>query len=587
VTRSKWLDPTSLQFAIALAILATIANGIWVFLDNGTPSWDQSHYLWATLQYKGQLAGGPIDVLDSIYTIDPDHGPQFTVLMLPFVEIFGASNRSGLLLNLLAAPVLFFSAGQIAWIIFKSWQARLLAIVLVATMPLVVGLSHTVLQDFLLVTLATVSLYLLLETRGFERRWVSLGLGLAMGLGTLTKVTFPMVMVGPLLVVLAQVALSRRGEGHEAGSAAPPLRDLLVNAGGALLVYLVVVGPWYLPNFDETLEYVRSTTSGPLSEGAGPADPLTFDALTTFTLGVVNFNVSWVLALVGLVAAGLNAGRIRAMLTRPVNVRRLLDLVFVLAWVSVPFLVVATAHNQDVRLMGTAMPGMAVLVAGAVTAVRWRWARVALATIAIVIPSYQVLSHTTEVDPAFLPGDISVTVGDYSAVLPLNNAPIGYEKLPEDDYGTPVIKYIEEVSADLPGGASATRSICILQSEAVINANTFNYLTAARQDPFLPMDVIGWENGERGLEEWLKGCDFALYTKQPAPVPGDESRLTLVNEGVAANHMTPKLFRIFRGPRRTFPTSEASAELEDEPGYLTLAGRPDQVKVLVREPIGG
>jgi Dolichyl-phosphate-mannose-protein mannosyltransferase len=585
VTRSKWLDPTSLQFAIGLAILATIANGIWVFLDNGSPSWDQSHYLWATLQYKGQLAGGPIEVIDSIYSVDPDHGPLFTVLLLPFVEIFGVSNRSGLLLNLLAAPVLFFSAGQIAWIVFRSWRARLLAIVLVATMPLVVGLLHNVLQDFLLITLATLSLLLLLETRGFTRRGMSLGLGLAMGLATLTKVTFPMVMVGPLLIVITQVFLSRRAARREQGASPPDLREISVNAGCAALVYLLVVVPWYGPNLTETLDYVRSTTSGPLSEGAGPADPLTFDALTSFTLGVVNFNVSWILALVGLVAVALNAGRIKRLLTRPRDVQRLLDLAFVLAWVLVPFLVVATAHNQDVRLMGTAMPGMAVLVAGAVTAVRQRRVRVALAVVAIVVPSYQVLNHTAEVDPGFVPDDLSVSVGDYTAVLPLSSAPIGYEEPPEDDYATPVIEYIEDVSAELPGGDAATRLICLLQSEAVINANTFNYLTAVRQDPYLPMDVVGWENGERGLEEWLQGCDFALYAKQPKPDPSDESRLTLVNLDVAANHMTPRLFRIFRGPTRTFPTTDGDVGGEVE--YLSLAERPDQVRVLVREPVGG
>ena len=93
MTRSRWLDPTSLQFAILLSLVATVATGIWVFLDNGSPSWDQSHYLWATIQYKFELGGGPLDVIDSVYSVDPDHGPLFTVALLPFVEIFGASNR--------------------------------------------------------------------------------------------------------------------------------------------------------------------------------------------------------------------------------------------------------------------------------------------------------------------------------------------------------------------------------------------------------------------------------------------------------------------------------------------------------------
>jgi hypothetical protein len=187
------------------------------------------------------------------------------------------------------------------------------------------------------------------------------------------------------------------------------------------------------------------------------------------------------------------------------------------------------------------------------------------------------------VDPGFVPDDLSVTVGDYTATLPLTSDPIGYEELPEDDYGTPVIEYIEDVSAELPGGDTVTRSICLLQSEAVINSNTFNYLTAARQDPFLPMDVVGWENGEKGLEEWLKGCDFALYAKQPKPDPSDESRLALVNQDLAANHMSPRLFRIFRGPTRTFPTTHSETEV----AYQSSAGPPDRVRVLVREPTGG
>lgn len=86
-----------------------------------------------------------------------------------------------------------------------------------------------------------------------------------MGLGTLTKVTFPLPTAGPLLVVAAQIVLARR---PVAG------RRLLVNLAGAALVYLLVVAPWYGVNFSPTLEYVRSTTGGPLSLGGGAERPL-------------------------------------------------------------------------------------------------------------------------------------------------------------------------------------------------------------------------------------------------------------------------------------------------------------------------
>src|SRR5882757_1009342 len=186
-----------------------VINGLWLFLDSSAPSWDQSHYLTVALEYQRAFeAGGPIEFLHSVKNTDPSHGPLFTVLLMPFIWIFGATARSGLILNLCAAPVLFFCAGEISWTVFRSWFARLLTILLVGLMPLMIGLFHNVLQDFLLITLATVSIMFLLKSEGFQRRWMTIAMALAMGLGTLTKVTFPLFVIGPLLVVVAQVLLA-------------------------------------------------------------------------------------------------------------------------------------------------------------------------------------------------------------------------------------------------------------------------------------------------------------------------------------------------------------------------------------------
>jgi len=581
--RSPWRDPSSTQVAVALAILAAIANGVWILLDNSAPSWDQSHYLSTTLQYQHAFhSGGPIDLLRSINSADTSHGPLFTILMLPFVAVFGASNSSALLLNLALAPVLYFCAGEIAWIIFRSWVARLLTIVLVATMPLMVGLFHNALQDFMLVTLATLSLLLLLKSEGFQRRWMTWGMALTMGLGTLTKVTFPAFVAGPLLVVVAGVVASalsaRRGGGVKSFDA----RRLAVNLGGAAIVYLLVAFAWYGPNFSATLDYVRSTTSGPLSEGAGPSDPLTFHAITSFTTGVINSNLSWVILLIGIVAVLLDTAKLRALLARPLHWEPLQKLAFLLAWALIPYLSVALAHNQDVRLMAPALPAVAVLVAGAIAAVRWRGAQIALAAIAVVVLAYQTLDHVTDVTPGFMPDQAKVELDSYAAVVQLDSQPIGYERLPEPDFGTPVIRYIEDVARTEPGGAATPRSVCLLESEAVINSNTLGFLAAARNDPFGFADVTIGPEGQKGLEAVLAGCNFALYVKQPKiPPAGEESRLALVNNPYAANHMTPRLFRLFRGPSRTFPTAEIPENTE--PGYLSAAGGT-QVRVLVRTP---
>ena len=46
-----------------------------------------------------------------------------------------------------------------------------------------------------------------------------------------------------------------------------------------------IIAPWYITNLQPTLDYINSTTSGPLSEGAGPEHPCTFHAIASFTTG--------------------------------------------------------------------------------------------------------------------------------------------------------------------------------------------------------------------------------------------------------------------------------------------------------------
>ena len=164
-----------------------------------------------------------------------------------------------------------------------------------------------------------------------------------------------------------------------------------------------------------------------------------------------------------------------------------------------PYLSVALAHNQDVRLMAPALPGVAVLVAGAVGAIRRPRARLALAGVAVLALAYTTLNHVTAVKPGFLPENATLSAGPYVAVVPLGSTPIGYEQLPGPDYATPVIEYIEDVARAEPGGLSAPRTVCLLESEAVANSNTFGYLSSAREDPFVFADVVLGPEGRKGL----------------------------------------------------------------------------------------
>ena len=573
-------DIKSFRTAVGLALVMAAANAVWIFLDHASPSWDQAHYLTVTLDYRlGFATEGIGGLLHALGHADTSHGPLFTMAMLPFFYAFGSTGRSALILNFTLAAVLYTAVGQIAWIVFRNWTARLLAILLVASMPLMVGLYHDVLQDFLLVTLTAVSILLLLLTEQFDNRRVSLMLGLAMGLGTLTKVTFPIFLAGPVLVVLAQTILPMLKAGPY--QATRP-RRILENIFGAVAVYLLVALPWYLPHFTATLEYIRSTTSGPLSEGAGPTDPLTFHAIASFTMGVFNENVSWIIGLAGLIAIILCLSRLRAW--RSMSAKLLGNLGFLLAWALIPYLLVATAHNQDVRLMAPAMPAIAVIVGGAISAIQRTWVRMALIATTVAALSYQSINHVTGITPRFFPGDVHVRIASYVATIPLDDRPIGYERLPEPDYATPVVQYIEGLVGREPG-PPAPRSVCVLESEPVVNTNTFSFLAKARNDRLEFADLLIGEEGVPGLRTALHGCDFALYVRQPpSSKEHSESRIVIVNEDFAAGYMTPSLFALFSGPSQMFRVAAPSDEESKNTQYLSTTDRGSFVRVLSLHP---
>lgn len=576
----SWLDPRGLGFAVALAILAACANGVWILLDSSTPSWDQSHYMTVAMTYRNAFdAGGIPDVLHAIRTTDPMRGPLFPVLLWPFVSIFGPGPRSALALDFLLSPLLYVAAGQVAWLLFRDWIARLLTIGIVATLPLLVVLGHEILVDYLLVTLTTVSLWLLLLSDGFRRPGMAVATGVAMALGTLTKVTFPAFVAGPLLVVVVGMAIARR---RADGEKPPSLGLLARNVGLALLAYAIVIAPWYVPNFEATVDYVRSTTSGPLSEGAGPTDPLTFEAIVSFTLVVVNQHATWFVVLAGLAAATICAGRIRALFRRPLDPAPLLALAFPLAWFLVPYLSVATAHNQDVRLMASAMPALAVLVAAAIAAVEWRRAQLALIAVMGTLLVYQTAAHTVEIHPP-LPDRLDARIGPYEAFVTLDSDPIGYQHLPKSDYGTPVIEYMAAV-ASREDDEAGPPTVCLLQSEPIVNVNTFTYLAAAEEAEFAFVEIVVGPGERRQLPGRLAACDQALYVRQAPVGPGrDDTRLAIVNSEFAARYMTPRLLNMFDGPDRSFRVGEPVDSAESDP-FLTTSGSGAMVRVLTRGP---
>lgn len=552
-TGSRW-------FAAVVAVLAAAANSLWLLLDRGTPAWDQGWYLYLAVTYQDALADGGVDHLwEVLPTVDASRGPFYVLAVMPLMAVLGNSVTVALLLNMLLAPVLYLTAGEIALTIFRSAAARLLTIVLVAGTPIVVGLQHEPLQDFLLITLASVAVLCMLRSDVFLHRGATLAMGLAMGLGALTKVTFPAFVAGPVLVMLVHlvvIGVRRRREAQ--------LGRRLLNLVLAGVIFVAVAALWYARTWDATLAYIESTTNGPLSVGVGPEDPLTLHNVTAFTLAVVNNHLSWVLVLVGALTLLLNVPSLARRLASTERLRTLRDAALLGSWFAIPFLALVTGHNQDVRLMAPAFVAYVVALAGGLVAIRPVALGRALVGVTVLALVFQTVNRLTPVAPGWLPDRVAIQAGSHWLVQPVQDSTqIGYLRLPKQDRGTPIFRWLEQ-HAPRDAEGRPTGSVCLLATTSVVNYNTFSFLNGARDDTFTFRDVLVADGGEDELLAALEGCTFALHVPMFA---GDgeiaDPRLAYVNGPYASSHMTRSAFRLFDGPSKRFPIWDASRAPSD------------------------
>ena len=540
---------SGLQWAVVLTAAVTLVNALWVLRDSTAPSWDQSHYLNLTWYYQQALDHhGPGALFHAIYTSDPARAPLLSVLMLPFSYVFGPGPGMGLALDTALWPVLLLSAGAVAKELFDD-RARLLAIAVLAPMPLVVTLSHNVLQDFLVLTLTTLAVFLLLRSRRFSNPTACVGLGVVTALGLLTKFSFPVGLVGPALVTLAAAVAgwrrARRAEGD--------WRAARVGLGNLAVVAVLAVVPalaWYVPNWSATLAYLRSQYT---PQPGSVADPLGPAHIATFLINTGS-NMAWLTVGLAVVVGVASLPRLVRWVARH-GARRhdVFTALFVSAWLLVPVAVVMASTTQDPRYVIAAYPALAVGVAGLISGTGRPALRRLFIVLVVVVGAIQLLEvNVASFEVPLLPAALSavtpygtITVqlagADGPAVPPLSR-----------NYTLDVLEYLESKSRG-PGARIEPKVIDIAELHPYMNGNDLTYYALVRHDPFTFV-TLDTAMSPAALAASIRASDFVLYIHQaPLGGPGTSGRIGELNGSAAARSMTPAMFALFRpDPRRIF-----------------------------------
>ncbi len=527
--------PTLRGWSIGLVVASTVADLAWVLRDHTSPSWDQSHYLFLTWTYQQALDHhGPLALLRAVYGTDPSRAPLLSVLLLPLAYVLGPGPGMGLALNLLAWPVLLWCTGSVAERCFGG-RARFFAILFLIPMPEVVALSHTVLQDFLLVTLTVVAVRQLLAVDLFRRTGASVALGAVLALGSLCKFSFLVGVAAPLVTTVAVAGVDMAAGRRNGQPVAVPLRNLALALGLAVSPFVL----WYGPNWSATAAYLHvqySAQAGSVPSPLAPAHVLRFLVATAD-------DMSWLAVVIAGAALVLTLATSRRAPPAPGPHRRsAVRAVFLGGWFLVPLVVTAANVNQDSRYVIAAYPALAVIVGGLASRLRHPAAVALGAVMAASCLLQGALVEVAGFRTPLLPASLSWSTPFGLVALPLagGDGPAGPPA--SRDVTMAVLRVLE---AEAPGGRHRPAVVDLAELEALANGNDLGYDAAVRGDAFTFVTLDG-PLSRAQLRADLGGATFLLYAHQP-PLARSTSlgRVGQLNASAAARQITPAMLGLF------------------------------------------
>jgi 4-amino-4-deoxy-L-arabinose transferase-like glycosyltransferase len=357
--------PAFLVAVIAFQVFLAI---LWIRIDKTPPYWDEAWYLYqGAVQYDALRQQGIGAWYQAWTTIERIRPPLVPTLTIPFFALFGISDDAGLLVNIGALIVLLVTIYGLG-VAFESRRTGILAVLLVSSYPIVLGLAHILLVEMVMIALVSAALLALWRSDGFTHLGWSLVEGLILGLGMLTKVFFFVFVIGPCFLT---ALLSIRRENRWSFE---PRR--LRNLALCLAIAVALAAPWYVPNFAPMIRRSVEAAVGEDATHYGPEHPWQLHNLYAYLVRFVGLNIS-VIGFLALLAGSVGLGISKASAQENAQLQPRSDrhgVLFLLASVLVGYAVFTSLRNQDPKQVVGILPAMAVLSGWGITRLaRQRW----------------------------------------------------------------------------------------------------------------------------------------------------------------------------------------------------------------------
>jgi len=510
-----------------------VVNYLWLRKDTAPPTWDPADYLYKSeLLYRSLKEGGiPLFMKNFIYE---GYRTLSLFLTIPFYFLFGESEMSAMMVEFLSMGVLCLSLYGIGKIL-KDERAGLLAAYISTTMPLVFGLSRMFFPEFPLIAVVALNVYLLLKSDYFKKTKYNIYLGLAMGLGMLIKITFPLFIIGPFLLILFKrtaeeirlhrQALSANGQSSSMVFQGPDGEILfwkevpraeksprfVQDVGIVILLTLVLSSIWYFPNATYAVWIFLWGGYGHLTEVHGfdqhvfsPHTILGYQHLVIYR-GLSSFYFTlFTLALLYYLF-------LKKLLRRNLTLSRTPFVPVILLWFLIPLLAFTFATNKDLRFFAPSLPAFGILLSLLLVSV-FQKDLYPVYGVALGIPLFLFYSLS------FLPSEM-FNNKIYYVLLGTRYVAMGrgYYNLPpiQEDWKTEQILHTLQAYSNHSNSDGQPPQIAIISNQKYFNRDLFKYL-AYHQQQDNPAQAMKFRYCDHysmtfSLEECLRIVNMADY----------------------------------------------------------------------------
>jgi hypothetical protein len=439
--------PYIILLIIAIAMIAS--SIVWVRKSSLDPHWDMGRHLWDsvvyydhTFGYQYQIIPGAmvsqksfvfIKDLQSFYTYWTSvyrYYPPFVYYVTgAFYKVFHSTSlATAILSNSFFVCLLLLFTYKFASL-FVSKKSALLSSLFIITTPLVFSQLHEYMLEVPLLAVFVTSLYFLVTSKNFTNKRASILFGIVCAIGLMTKWTYILNVVPPLVWVLC---LTGRDIYHALQKRSKKDMDYLTQVGTnlafALILILLIAGPWYINNMGHLGQDLL------LNAVAGKANPLKVGfAWLTFYINQIEAVQLYVVYFLILVAGVIYSLRIKELRSK-----------FYFLYVSLlgGYFILTLINNKDPRYSVPLLIYMAIIAVSIFEAKLSKYVMYSGVAVFVVFAVFQAwyvgFSSPAEVDH-------SLTLGSNSILLYKN---YGYTSGPPVTAGFPAKQAVTTVVTD-------------------------------------------------------------------------------------------------------------------------------------------